>query len=191
MNWRFVRRVTKTPFFHYASYVVIGVPVLAELFNLVHPYFPQTRFPYLLILGFGAGVFFVFSEVVYHFACPDIVQRYETETEYVEKHRKEYEDGQRHQRLNVVLPNLEPSEDDIREELRSLVSGHNTDQLNDRLDVLYPIAVGRFLRNEYRRQATARLAAAWVAFVLYSAGIILALFVMYGRLEAVWEAAKG
>jgi len=128
MNWRFVRLVTKIPFFHYASYVVIGVPLLAELFNQVHPYFPHTRFPHLLIFGFAAGVMFVFSEVVYHLACPEIVKRYETETEYVEKHRKEYEDGQRHQRINVVLPNLEPSEDDFREELRLLVSTNDTVQ---------------------------------------------------------------
>jgi hypothetical protein len=190
MNWRFVRLVTKIPFFHYASYVVIGVPLLAELFNQVHPYFPHTRFPHLLIFGFAAGVMFVFSEVVYHLACPEIVKRYETETEYVEKHRKEYEDGQRHQRINVVLPNLEPSEDDFREELRLLVSTNDTVQLNNRLDVLYPIAVGRFLWNEYRRQAASRIVAAWVVFVLYAAGIVLALFVIYGRLEAVWEAAK-
>jgi len=62
--------------------------------------------------------------------------------------------------------------------------------VNNRLDVLYPIAVGRFLRNEYRRQAASRIVAAWVVFVLYAAGIVLALFVIYGRLEAVWEAAK-
>jgi hypothetical protein len=191
MNWRFVRLVTRTPFFHYASYVVIGVPLLAELFNLMHPYFPYTRFPHLLIVGFAAGMMFVFSEVAYHLACPEIVKRYETETEYVEKHRKEYEDGQHHQRINVVLPNLEPSEDDIREELRLLVARNDSSQLNNRLDVLYPIAVGRFLRNEYRRQTASRVVVAWVAFVLYAVGIVFALFVMYGRLEAVWEAAKG
>jgi hypothetical protein len=191
MNWRLVRQVTKTPFFHYASYVVIGVPLLAELFNLVHPYYPRARFPHLLILGFVAGVMFVFSEIAFHFACPEIVQRYETETEYVKNHREEYEEAQRHQRINVVLPNLEPSENDIREELRVLVNNKNSVELNKRLDILYPIAVGRFLWNEYRRQAASRVFAAWVAFLLYVTGIIFAFFVMYGRLEAVWEAAKG
>ena len=78
MNWRFVRLVTKIPFFHYASYVVIGVPLLAELFNQVHPYFPHTRFPHLLIFGFAAGVMFVFSEVVYHLAFLDAsLQRFQ------------------------------------------------------------------------------------------------------------------
>ena len=191
MNWRFVRRITKTPFFHYASYVVIGVPLLAELFNVIHPYFPHTRFPHLLIIGFAAGIFFVFSEVIYHLACPEAVQRFETETAYVEKHKREYEDSQRHHRLSVVLPNLEVSETDIRDELRLLVSRNDTVQLNNRLDILYPMAVARFLRNDYRRQATDRLVAAWVAFGLWAVGIIFALVVIYGRLEAVWQAAKG
>jgi hypothetical protein len=191
MNWRFVRQVTRTPFFHYASYAVVGIPFLAELFNTVHPYFPQARFPHLLIIGFAASMLFIFSLVIYHFACPEIIQRYETESKYVEKHRKEYEDAQRHQRINVVLTNLDPSEEDVRDELRLLLRGNDTTKLNSRLDILYPMAVGRFLRNEYRRQAKNRMLTAWIAFMLYGCGVALALFVMYGRLEAVWEAAKG
>ena len=191
MNWRLVKKTTKTPFFHYVSYVVIGVPLLAELFNAVHPYFPHTRFPHLLLFGFAAGVMFVFSEVIYHFACPEIIERYETEKQYVDTHEKEYAAALAHQRLEVVLTHLEPSEEDIRANLQAIKRRNDVTELNKNLDVLYPIAVVRYLRKNYRSQAHSMRAAAWIAFSLFVIGFVLALFVMYGRIEAVWEASKG
>lgn len=190
MNWGLVRKTTRTPFFHYAPYVVIGVPLLAELFVLLRPYITSLRFPHLLALGFGAGVLFIFSEVIYHFFCPEIVQHYETEKAYVEAHAAEYEASQNHQRINVVLPNLEPSEDDVRDRLKQLLTQRRQTELDKELDVLYPIAVRRFLRNEYRRKAYSRTGMAWLAFSLYMFGVALASYVMYGRVMAVVEALE-
>lgn len=191
MNWRLVKKITKTPFFRYASYVVIGVPLLAEVFNALHPFYPAARFPHLLIFGFIAGVMFVFSEVLCHLFCPEKVRRYETESDYVTAHQKEYESAQFHQRLHVVLPQLEESEEDDRDDLKRLVSTGDTPNLNRKLDVLYPIAVARFLRKDYQRNTKHNIALAWVAFVLYATGILFAGFVMYGRLAAVWQAGRG
>ena len=188
VTWALVSKMMRTPFFHYSPYVVIGVPFIALFYDkFIRPIF-HSQFPSLLVIGFTAAMLFVFAEVVFYFGCPEIVRNYRTENEYEKEEKSSYLESQQHQRLNVVLTNLERSEADIRSRLETLKRSDDQAALNGELDVLYPMVVGRYLRKQYNCESKQDGFAAWTAAILYVIGFALALWVMGGRVVEVYEA---
>src|SRR5207245_1562843 len=114
MDWRAVKRLQETPFFHYSPIVVIGVPLLAQLYLSVHPHIPHLAFPRVLVVGFTAGVLFIFSYILYHHYCPEAVKDFADERAFANANQKIFETAEQHQKLQIVLANLEASEEDIR-----------------------------------------------------------------------------
>jgi hypothetical protein len=190
MNWRTIKRLKATPFFHYAPFVVIGVPILAELLLWFRRLDPDLSLPRILVVGFTASVLFVFSNVVYHHFCPSSVKEYQDEKAFAAGNQESYERSQKHRRLEVVLANLEESEEDIRTQLEMLKRSGLEKELNDKLDELYSMAMQRYLVQAYGRDVNASPIAIWVAALLYVGGAILALWIMFERVVAVYHATQ-
>jgi hypothetical protein len=189
VNWRTVKRLTTTPFFHYIAFVVVGVPILAEIILLLRGYYPLLALPKILGVGFAASVLFLFSSTLYHHFCPSSVKEFQDEKAFAADNRSEYELSQRHRRLEVVLANLEDTEEEIRNQLQ-LLKQHKTErELSAKLDDLYAMAIQRYLVQTYLRDMRASPLAIWLAALLYGGGAALALWIMFERVVAVYNAS--
>src|ERR1700680_1758809 len=170
MDWRFVKQLQRMPFFHYASYVVIGVPILSEAFLFFRSQGARLELPRVLALGFTASVLYVFSAVVYHNRCPRSVRDFADEQAFATEQLSSYELSQRQRKLHIVLANLEDSEDDIRSNLLVLVRNDQPEEMDGKLNELYPMALQRYLMKQYQRDMLEHRKSMWFAALLHFAG---------------------
>jgi hypothetical protein len=166
-TWSVVRNFGTVSYFTVSYAVLIGVPLLLKLYLLVAPPLNWLRvlapFPENLRWMYGASLLYLTSLVIYKILCPDEIEKFHTETDYVEAKFKETADVYPEHRVNIVLAQLRPgaAETQIRQRMEDLsrqidrAAGREkeriTEELNSIADKHHPSMVRRALATEYEK----------------------------------------
>ena len=179
-----------SPFFHYSSFVLIGVPLLAQSYISAEEYFGKLpfRFPRIFIVGFCGTALLIAAREIFHFCCPDEVRDFGNAIDYKDRYYATALQAHPDRRLEIVLANLDKTvESDAFLELTELAREGRTTELDARLNSLYPARVQSHLLDRYLRLSQTKPFFRWICFLFWIAGAILLLYVMWNRLDEVWK----
>ena len=193
LGWPRLKKLLNSPFFHYSAIVLIGVPLVAQLYLSAEEHFGKLpfAFPRILIIGFcGTALLFIAKEIFHH-ACPDEIKNFEDPVDYKDRYYATALQAHPDRRLEIVLANLDRTvENDIFLELTELKRTGNTPELEKRLERLYPARVQSYLINQYLLSSQTKPFVRWTCFLFWVSGAMLLLYIMWNRLDEVWKVAK-
>jgi hypothetical protein len=164
---------------------------LAETYKLVCKLTAYPQFPATLKLLYASTICYAIAIALYQYFCPRIIKLYETELDYVNSAYPVYLRAHPDKKVQIVLANLLQSQSDIKDQIEALkrelddsLSGTN-DELQQKLDSIvkakYPSCVQRYLLTEYERATKKHPAVIWTAGLLYSAGTLLLLYLLFQK----------
>src|SRR6202522_656535 len=109
-SWSVVRNFGTVSYFTVSYAVLIGVPILLNVYVLLAPTFNWLRalapFPETLRWMYGASLLYLTSLVLYKIVCPDTIAHFHTQTEFVEAELNSAKDAYPLHRVNIVLAQL-------------------------------------------------------------------------------------
>jgi len=196
--WSTVRGFGNVKYFNISYGVLLGVPILHELYAKTVPFMEwfgalDHPFPTTLRWLYGASVSFAIAILMYQWFCPVEIKRFgKNEDEYLEAQYEIYKRALPNHRLNVVLANLDRDLDrDVYERVQSLLKRRDSTigqsrlqvqcELDDIVNQLHPDAVQRYLLRDYERLNLRNPLARWASFGLYLVGSGILLFLLGWR----------
>jgi hypothetical protein len=191
--WLYVRKFGKLSFFNWSPIILVGVPVLAELYLELGKHIDGLKFPWVLKVGFFASVFYVLGFALYQFFCPESIKDYKTADAYAFAKLPVYRNFNPDQQINVILAQFDETQAGTRDELTRLIasrSRQDKEHLSEMISALYPSSAQKFLIREFGRDAKKRPVAAWTSLTLYCLGTIIALGLVVWRISVIYEVFK-
>lgn len=181
MTWETIRFFGQVRYFNLSYVVIVGVPVLAELYEVLYRvHYGVTLslpFPLSLKVLYAASLSYALAVAVYQYFCPAIVKVYASSEAYLAACQESYERAYPDRRLEIVLANLTDSQHQIKNELVTLSGRLTTEfdasarrRIDELLHEFYPSCVQRFLLAEYAHAARRCSLAIYTAGVLYILG---------------------
>lgn len=194
MNWLTIRNFGRVRYFNLSYLVLIGVPIIAETYELLYRLDTGSTisltFPPTLKLLYIASIFYALAIAIYQYFCPTIIKVYETEEDYLEAKQEIYERIYPDLKYNIVLTNLDGTQEEIKQEIIDTKARYRQtmgdekrllkEELEQRLDLVYPGCVSRHLAHEYEKAQNRYRAAIYLSGVLYllGTGLLVYLLVM-------------
>ena len=194
LNWLSVRNFGHVKYFNLSYVVLLGVPLLAEIHTYLHLPF---RFPTYFKFLYAASVCYAVAIAVYQYWCPDVIKTYENAHNYVTAWQHIYERAHPDRKLEIVLANLMPTQEELRRRLQEVQdcagvaessSSSSTQELNAIIEQVYPSCVQRFLLTTYESAAIRNRLAMWISGVLYVSGTAILVWLLIRRTVLVFNA---
>jgi hypothetical protein len=193
MNWTAIRTLGNLKYFGMSYGVLIGVPLLADLFAIAaeinaipgRPLSlpPTLKWLYFASLAFAAGF------TIYQLFCPQEQKRFATPDEYLENAFERYERAHPQHRVNIVLARLDPNVDaGLIERIKQLTKEIGKSEIGDReqkqtelddyVDSLHSDAVQKYLLLEFEELDKSRPIPRWLVTISFAVGgfVLLILF---------------
>jgi hypothetical protein len=193
-KWSTVRGFGNVTYFNLSYVVLLGVPILHELYERSVPFMKwfgaPGPFPSTLKWLYAASFSYAIAIGLYQWFCPAEIKRFgKNEDEYLKTQHEIYLRALPNHRLNVILAHLDPILDnEVHKELcglleaRDKASGEERSRYQCQLDEvvkrLHPDAVQRYLLKAYEQSDTSRPLARWTSFVLYLLGTVIVLWLL-------------
>lgn len=157
MKWSNIRALGKVKYFNVCYVVLLGVPLLAEIYIYVHERGAYPSFPTPLKLLYVASICYAIGIALYQYCCPVIIKMYERDIDYLQAEKEVHMNARPDRKLEIVLANLLDVQQDTRAELEELKKLSNLSEaqktkLNSIIEIHYPSCVQRYLLADYDRQ---------------------------------------
>ena len=193
MKWSTIRALGKVKYFNLSYVVLLGIPLMAETYTVLHrlPRYPS--FPLSLKLLYVASICYAIGIAIYQYFCPSIIKMYESDVDYFEAEKEVHLNARPDRKLEIVLTNLLKEQENTRRRLEALnkLTNPNTiekAELNSILETHYPSSVQRFLLADYNRKNTERRGLIVICGLLYVAGTAIMLWLLVHKSIKVFEA---
>ena len=200
IDWTTVRYFGRVKYFHLAFVVIIGMPLLAQLYEVVLrtllkiPFDITLTFPFTFKLLYLASLCYAIAIALYQYFCPTIIKNFETELTYVDAAQHIHEHSYPDRKYQIALGHLKESQEGIknnlivlRQELDNLFRDPAAkaqdrkeiqDNLNSLVDSVYPSCLRTFLIKEFDRARLKYPLALYSSGFFYSAGTLLLIFLL-------------
>src|SRR2546430_370708 len=106
MKWSAIRALGKVKYFNVCYVVLIGVPLLAEIYINVHKLHSYPPFPQPLKLLYLSSLCYAIGIALYQYFCPSIIKMYERDTDYLDSEFDIHLKARPDRRTEIVLANL-------------------------------------------------------------------------------------
>lgn len=194
MTWLTVKAFGRIKYFNLSYIVLVGVPVVAELYATIYSHITSLRvlleFPLTWKLFYAASLCYAVAILIYQYFCPTIIKQFDDVEAYVTAYQPLYERAYPDRKYEIVLANLSAVQQESRQTLVGLhdrLSSAKPDELSqyeekyrDLLGALYPACVQRFLVNGFENAKNERPCAMFTAGALYIiASLILAALLIW------------
>lgn len=188
MTWLTVKAFGRIKYFNLSYVVMVGVPILAELYATIYSHITSSRvfleFPLTWKLVYAASLCYAVAILIYQYFCPTIIKQFDDVEAYVTAYQPLYERAHPDRKYEIVLANLLPVQQESRQTLGDLherLSTAQSDELSqiedryrDLLGTLYPACVQRFLVNGFENaKKDERPSAMFAAGALYIVGSLI------------------
>jgi hypothetical protein len=193
MKWSIIRALGKVKYFNASYVVLLGVPLLAEVYAAIHKRIEYPDFPPSLKLLYLASICYAIGIALYQYFCPAIIKMYSRDTDYFLAEKEVHLNARPDRKLEIVLANLLPQQKDTRSRLEELMGLKNpTTKEQSELDLIletqYPSSVQRFLLADYRRNNTKFRPLIFVCGLFYVVGTGIMLWLLVQKSMKVLEA---
>ena len=203
--WSTVRGVGNIKYFNISYGVILGVPILHELYAKAVPFMKwfgaPGPFPETLRWLYAASVCYALAIGVYQVFGPSEIKRFgKNDDEYLRTQYETYMRALPNHQLNVILAHLDANLDRAtHDRICELLEMRKSEQEKERLMAqsqldelvlaLRPDAVQRYLLKDYEAKDRSRAIARWASFLLYIAGTVIVLILLIARNYEVLLAA--
>jgi len=205
MDWIKIRSFGKVKYFNLSYVVLIGMPLLAEVYDYVHQLLAKMSIAIPLLDGFPltfkllylSSLLYAIGMALYQFFCPPLIKNFESDLAYVRASQEIYERSHPDKKFHIVLANLTDSQADVRQKLIAEKANHDkvlgdststTKDKNDALEKLYgmlnglyPSCVQRFLVCEFLAEKNKYPAAIYISGCCFLGGTGLMLFLLFRK----------
>jgi hypothetical protein len=195
MKWSTIRALGKVKYFNVCYVVLLGVPLLAEIYIAIHKLGNYPEFPNPLKWLYLASICYAIGIALYQYFCPTIIKMYERDIDYLNAEKEVHLNARPDRKLEVILANLVDGQKSKQDRLVELVrlqkASPNTAQQNE-LDALiaelHPSCVQQFLFSEYKRQNEKWPLLSWICGLFYLAGTGIMLWLLVHKSIKVFKA---
>jgi hypothetical protein len=197
MTWMTIRNFGRVKYFNLSYFVVIGVPILAEVYGWVYSTnvsVATLAFPLNLKLLYSASLLYAVAITIYQYFCPGIIKRFEDEQLYVSSSQEIYERAHPSRKLPIVLANLVESQNDLRTQIGDLQTQLETSpstskqqELHALVETEYPSAVQRYLLKSFDEANQRYPSAIYASGLLYLGGTLIMLYLIGFRTWRVFS----
>lgn len=203
MTWTAVRNFGTVKYFNISYVVMIGVPVLATIYQAIQSKWLNSHitfvFPSTLKWLYAASIAYAFGIALYQIFCPPEVKTAQTIDEYVHIFKELYERALPDKKYNIVLTNLDSLQKDssdrlvaLHEKLFTTLQDSTQRQVTQTeydglIELLYPSCVQRYLIKDYSEKVKSRTIAIWASALLYFTGTGIMLYLIFCRAYLVFS----
>jgi hypothetical protein len=197
MTWATIRAFGKVKYFSVSYVVLLAVPIAAEFYRWYNNVGSRPLdFPDGLRTVYAASICYALAIALYGYFCPSPIKHYENEEDYVQALLPMYLVSFPDLKYQIVLANLDDTQAETRQEIMNLHRKLNDDDaaarfanrrtLSEKIDIVYPGCVQRFLLSRYRAGLDKTKIMIWLAALLYFLGTCLMLKVLIHKATIVF-----
>src|SRR6266436_5838350 len=105
MRWSTIKALGRIKYFNVCYVVLLGVPLLAEIYVAIHNLGKYPTFPLSLKLLYTASICYAIGIAIYQYACPSIIKTYDRDVDYFEAEKEVHLNARPDRQLQIVLTN--------------------------------------------------------------------------------------
>ena len=194
MNWRAIKNFGQVKYFNISYIVIILVPLLVDIFKMLNDkFYYHLTIPQTLKWLYLASIIYAFAIAIYQYRCPSIIKEYENLQDYLDKNLKQFENKTPDLKYHIVLANLnKETQAETRKEIIDMNSKLSSEtveeekikqkiELHEKLNTVYSSSIQSFLTKKYNKENKKECFSYWTAGVLYIAGSIVILILLFNK----------
>lgn len=197
MNWLTVKNFGRVKYFNLSYVIMIGVPVLATIYQSVDSTWVKEyvnfTFPPAFKWMYGASILYAIGIAIYQIFCPSEVKRFDNSDEYVNVYQHIYERAYPDKKYNIILSQLTESQNDTRikiQQMHQVLQTPSIDVIERKkieseydflLGLVYPGCVQNFLIDRFEKQVKSKSVAFYISAVFYFGGTAILAYLIFMR----------
>jgi hypothetical protein len=204
MDWVTVRSFGRIIYFHLSYAVIIGLPLLAQIYEVLLrtllklPYDVYGTFPFTFKLLYFSSLSYAIGIPLYEYYCPGIIKTFENELTYADAAHRFYERSYADRKYEIVLDQLKAEHTELknnlivlRQQLDKLLGDPTSSAIerkdlqnnfNSLLDMVYPSCLHTVLIKEYTIARRKYPLAIYASAFFFAAGTMLLVFLVIRKM---------
>lgn len=200
IDWLTVKNFGKVRHFNISYLVMIGIPILATVYEAVASSIPSIAFsmdfPLKLKFIYSASISYAIAIAIYQYFCDPIVKRYNGSEDYIGDVQDAYERAFPDKKYEIIIANLVESQTQLKSELITFeeekkagrIDSKQIERYKSLVQMLYPSCVQRYLASRYDHAVLGKSRKALIfSFLFYIVGSFLILIVLIWQTIVVFR----